>query len=55
MKTVAKEFNSIKHAVIHNSPKNTAFAMLMERKEITCNYQIAVFSIEVGALNWLNN
>ncbi len=55
MHEVAQEYNSILHAVIHDSPKNTAFAMIIEQNKVIDNYLLKVFSTEQGALQWLSN
>lgn len=54
MHEVAKKYISIRHAVIHNDPKNVALAMLMEKKKLDENYFLNVFSTSKGAFNWLN-
>ena len=50
-----QNFNKIMHAVIHDSPKNTALSMLVERKSINTNYKLMTFSTKEAALDWLNN
>lgn len=55
MKEAAQAYNSIKHAVIHDSPKNTAFAYIVENKQDASNYFLSVFSTEKAALEWLNS
>ena len=46
-------YHSIRHAVIHNTPENTALAMVFEQKYISPAYKLKVFSTEEGALIWL--
>ena len=55
MYNIAKKYTFIRHAVIHNSPKNTAFTMLMQQNKIASNYSLEVFSTKKSALKWLNN
>jgi len=47
-------YQSVRHAVIHNTPENTALAMVFEQKHISPAYKLKVFSTEEGALIWLN-
>ncbi len=54
MYNIAKKYTFIRHAVIHNSPKNTAFAMLMKNNTMNSNYVLEVFSTRKSALKWLN-
>jgi hypothetical protein len=54
MHEVAKKYTSIRHAVIHNDPKNVALALLIEKKKEDENYFLGVFSTSKGAFNWLN-
>ena len=54
MHEVAKKYTSIKHAVIHNDPKNVALALLMEKKKKDENYSLRVFATSKGAYTWLN-
>lgn len=46
-------YQSVRHAVIHNTPENTALAMVFEQKHISPAYKLKVFSTEEGALIWL--
>ena len=48
------KFNSIRHAVIHLDPVNTAFAMLVGDRLSGGNYVLKVFSTEDFALHWLH-
>ena len=48
------KFNSIRHAVIHLDPVNTAFAMLVGDRLSGENYILKVFSYEDYALHWLH-
>jgi len=50
---VSIQYTRIRHAVIHDSPKNTALALLFQRKNTSKNYYLGVFSTEEAALNWL--
>lgn len=47
------KFNSIRHAVIHLDPVNTAFATLVGNRLSGGNYVLKVFSSEEYALHWL--
>jgi hypothetical protein len=55
MHEVVQEYNTIRHAVLHDSPKSTAFAMIIERKKIDTNYMLKIFSTTYAAFKWLNN
>jgi len=55
MQEIAQKYNSIRHAVIHNSPKNTAFAMLIGQNKIVDKYQVEIFYTEQAAYKWLIN
>ncbi len=46
-------YNSIKHAVVHQSPGNTAYALLFSRKHAPTKYKLEVFSTIEGARSWL--
>ena len=46
-------YQSVRHAVIHNTPENTALVMVFEQKHISPAYKLKVFSTEEGALIWL--
>jgi len=46
-------YQSVRHAVIHDTPENTALAMVFEQKFISPVYKLKVFSTEEGALIWL--
>jgi hypothetical protein len=50
---VATRYISIRHAVIHNKPMNTAYAELFEEELIQLNYTLKVFYTEEAALRWL--
>jgi hypothetical protein len=50
-----QSFNSVKHAVILNSPKNTVFAMILTSKKLMKNYELNVFSSVSAALSWLGS
>ena len=53
MHDAAKQFKSIKHAVIHDKPENTAIALLFEDRSVHPQYQFKVFSTEKAAKKWL--
>ena len=55
MHEVVQEYNTIRHAVLHDSPKGTAFAMLIERNKIDTNYMLKSFSTTNAASVWLNS
>jgi hypothetical protein len=48
------KYNSIRHAVIHLDPVNTAFAMLVAERLSGVKYILKVFSDEAFALHWLH-
>ena len=48
------KFNSIRHAVVHLDPVNTAFAMMVSERLSGDNYILKVFSDEEYALHWLS-
>ncbi len=54
LRIVSQRFLSIKHAVIHKSPKNTALAMLIDSYNLEPIYKLGVFTTQNAALNWLN-
>jgi len=47
------KFNSIRHALVHLDPVNTAFTMLVGDRLSGNNYILKVFSNEDYALHWL--
>jgi hypothetical protein len=47
------KFDSIRHALVHLDPVNTAFAMLVSERLSGNNYLLKVFSDEEYALHWL--
>ncbi len=51
--TVLPNYKTIKHAVIHSDPVNTAFAMIINKETTNNNYKIKVFSTEKAAMDWL--
>ena len=51
---VSEKFRLVKHAVIHNSPKNTAFTLYFKDNYINNKYKLEVFSTFEAATNWLN-
>lgn len=53
MQEVSKKHMSIQHAVIHNSPINTAFALLIADTKNNAKYQLQVFSTIESANSWL--
>ena len=50
---VSEKFKIIKHAVIHNSPKNTAFTLYFKNNYVNNRYKLEVFSTFEAASNWL--
>ncbi|MBN2694739.1 hypothetical protein JXR93_08755 [bacterium] len=55
IKKVAIKYSLIKHSVIHNSPINTAYTMILSSKTLSNNYNLQVFSTIDAALKWLNS
>ena len=55
MYDAAMSYNSIKHAVIHDKPENTAIALLFEHYIKNSKYNLKVFSTESAAKMWLLN
>lgn len=54
LKEVMAGFDSLHHAIIQNSPKNTAFIMIFKGLILPKNYKIEVFSTHDAAMKWLN-
>ena len=54
LKEVMAGFDSLHHAIIQNSPKNTAFIMIFKGLILPKNYTIEVFSTHDAAMKWLN-
>ncbi|MEI6755295.1 MAG: hypothetical protein WCK78_19325 [Paludibacter sp.] len=48
------KFDSIRHALVHLDPVNTAFAMLVSERLSGDKYFLKVFSDEEYALHWLH-
>jgi len=55
MHLVAQEYNSIRHAVIHNTPISTAYAMVLEQQKNIDSYLLGIFTTENIALKWVND
>jgi len=55
MNETVQKFEMIKHAVVHDSPDNTALTILIEQSNINKNYVVQIFSTKEGALDWLNS
>ena len=53
LKSLLFKFNSIRHAVVHLDPVNTAFAMMVSERLSGEKYLLKVFSSEEYALHWL--
>ena len=53
LKSHLNKFNSIRHAVIHLDPVNTAFAILVGERLSGGNYILKAFSSDEFALHWL--
>ena len=47
------EYTSIRHAVIHDNPKNTAFAVLIGQQVKHGKYSLQVFSTYEAAREWV--
>ena len=54
LKEVSRKYISIRHAVVQNSPENTALAILLCKRLKSDIYKLGVFSTKQGALEWLN-
>ncbi len=54
-KNKLNRFNSVRHAVVHSNPTNTAFAIIVSEELAEIDYKLMVFSSEADALLWLNN
>ena len=54
-KNKLSRFSSVRHAVVHSEPINTAFAIIMSEKLSELDYVLMVFSKEKDALQWLTN
>jgi hypothetical protein len=55
LQEVSQNYISIRHAVIQDSPENTALAILLCKKLKFDNYTLGIFSSEQGATEWINN
>jgi phage-related protein len=53
IRIVAKNFDSIRHAVIHSTPINTALSFMMSDMIKSSNYNLKVFSTMEGAKDWV--
>jgi len=53
MKEAALKYTFIKHAVVHNSKKNTAYALFVETLTRHARYELRVFSSVKAAERWL--
>ncbi len=53
MKEAALKYTFIKHAVVHNSKKNTAYALFVETLTRHARYELRVFSSVKAAEKWL--
>jgi hypothetical protein len=47
-------YESIRHAVIHSDPTNTAYTIIASNMIKNCNYHLMVFSTIEAAKLWLN-
>jgi hypothetical protein len=47
-------YTSIRHAVIHSDPTNTAYTIIASNMIKNYNYQLMVFSTVEAAKSWLN-
>jgi hypothetical protein len=50
---LCSSFESVKTAVIHKTPKETAYSLIISNKTICKNYTEQTFSYKDAALNWL--
>jgi len=48
-------YDNIRHAVIHDSPINTVYAMLIARKFSHKKHQLEIFATREAAIKWLND
>jgi hypothetical protein len=55
LKEVTERYIEVRHAVIHNSPKNTAFTLHFKNNFLNKGYNLEVFSTLEAATYWLNN
>lgn len=46
-------FNSVKHAIVHAAPINTAYSLMAETEIKNSNYHLKTFSTREAALKWL--
>ncbi len=53
MKQSLKDFDTVRHAVIHSSPKNSAFTIIISQKVNFNGYLLKEFSSERSAKAWL--
>ncbi len=53
MKETALKYTFIKHAVVHNSKKNTAYSLFVESLSRHTRYELRVFSSVKAAEKWL--
>lgn len=53
MRQNTTRFNSIKSAILHSSPWETAMATLLQDHSNILNFQHRVFSTEEAAISWL--
>lgn len=51
---VSERYRKIKHAVVHDDPLNTAFALIIQRRKLSSNYQLNVFSTLEQAYKWID-
>jgi hypothetical protein len=53
LEQVLVEYQSIRHAVVHNDPKNTAYAILVDHLMKNEKYDLKVFSTFEAARKWV--
>jgi hypothetical protein len=53
MQQSLKDFDTVRHAVIHSSPKNSAFTIIISQKVNFNGYLLKEFSSEKSAKAWL--
>lgn len=53
LEKILVEYTSIRHAVIHNDPTNTAFAIIIDRQIKNDKYILNVFSTFEAARKWV--
>ena len=53
LEVILPKYKTIRHAVIHSEPLNTAYAIILDNKVEKENYRLKVFSTVQAARKWL--